>query len=158
MIEATYTFELPLPPATVFGFIADPRHDSQWQSSCAGVELLSPAPTIGSRYRIAFNFLSRKMNFLAQIIESEAPSRYAFQVIEGPFTYSGSYVLTPQGTSTCIQWNFRAEPGRFFGVIPAGLLRKVLVAQVERDVKTMRKVLLSHAGMSEGEPPRLISA
>lgn len=150
MIEATHTFELPVPVDTAFAFIADPRNDSQWQSACDGVDLvdalpLSAVPTVGSRYRICFNFLSRKMNFVGEITESTAPNCYAFQVVEGPFIYSGQYQLSPHGDGTRVQWTFRADPGRFFGVIPAVLLRKVLLAQVERDVRAMRQHLTQPA-------------
>lgn len=142
MIEAEYTFDLPVPKDVVFAFISDPRNDMHWQSSCDGVELVDLAPSVGCRYRILFNFLGRKMHFLAEITEYEVPTQYSFRVMEGPFIYKGRYALSECEGGTRVKWQFSAEPGKFFGVIPAVLLRKVLIAQVQRDVQSMRQYLL----------------
>ncbi len=139
MIHADYRYTLPVSPAEAFVYLSNPSNDAQWQSSCSAVELLTPTPEIGSQYKIIFSFLSRKMNFLAEIIESSSNSNYAFKVIDGPFYYEGRYTLTPHEEGVEVHWQFSAEPGKFFGIIPATILRKVLLSQIESDVVKLRK-------------------
>lgn len=141
MIYADYRYTLPVSPSKAFAYLANPANDAQWQSSCSDVELLATHPDVGCRYKIVFNFLTRKMNFLAEITESTADREYAFKVIDGPFYYEGRYTLTPHQDGVEVYWQFAAEPGKFFGIIPATILRKVLVSQVENDVVRLREQL-----------------
>lgn len=141
MIHADYRYTLPVSPAEAFAYLSNPANDAQWQSSCSAVELLAPQPDVGCRYTIVFNFLTRKMNFLAEIIESTPDCEYAFKVIEGPFYYEGRYTLRPHLAGVEVHWQFAAEPGKFFGIIPATILRKVLISQIESDVVKLRKQL-----------------
>ena len=48
---------------------------------------------------------------------------YAFQVLEGPFYYKGTYRFKQHPEGTWIEWLFEAEPGGFFGVFPNALLK-----------------------------------
>lgn len=141
MIHADYRYTLPVSPAEAFAYLSNPANDAQWQSSCSAVELLAPQPDVGCRYKIVFNFLSRKMNFLAEIIERTPDREYAFKVIDGPFYYEGRYTLRPHQDGVEIYWQFVAEPGKFFGIVPATILRKVLISQIESDVVKLRKQL-----------------
>ena len=38
----------------------------------------------------------------------------------------------PRARGTHVYWRFDADPKGFFGIVPATLLRKVLVTQVEK--------------------------
>lgn len=141
MINADYRFQLKTSPDVGFDFLTNPINDQYWQSSCAAVTMDSSKPDIGDDYKITFNFLGRKMDFSCQITEREPMKRYAFKVIEGPFFYQGCYDFTPVEDGLDVHWQFEAEPGRFFGILPANLLRKVLVSQVERDLVKLRRLL-----------------
>ena len=145
MIHADYRYTLPVSPAEAFAYLSNPANDTQWQSSCNAVELLAPKPLpdIGCRYTIVFNFLSRKMNFVAEITERKPDSEYAFKVLEGPFYYEGRYNFRPHTDGVEVHWQFGAEPGKFFGIIPSSILRKVLISQIENDVVTLRKQFVS---------------
>jgi hypothetical protein len=139
MIHADHRYTLPVSPAEAFAYLANPANDAEWQSSCDRAELLGPVPEPGCRYRIVFNFLGRKMNFLAHITERQPDSEYAFAVIEGSFHYEGRYSFKPVDGGVEVHWQFAAEPGKFFGILPTTLIRKVLISQVEKDVLTLRR-------------------
>lgn len=141
MIHAEYTFTLPVAPARAFAYMSNPASDTSWQSSCVSVELLGPVPAPGCRYRIVFSFLGRKMEFTGEITVLEPECEYAFKVIEGSFYYEGRYSLRPHADGTEVHWQFSAEPGKFFGILPASLLRKVLISQVEKDAVTLARLL-----------------
>jgi carbon monoxide dehydrogenase subunit G len=141
MIRAEYDFHLPVPPAQAFAYMCNPANDPAWQGSCVTAELRDVEPGNACRYTIVFSFLGRKMSFQAEIVEYDPPSRYAFRVQEGPFHYDGQYLFEPEGQGTHVYWRFDADPKGFFGIVPASLLRKVLVTQVQKDVVTLSKIL-----------------
>jgi uncharacterized membrane protein len=141
MIHADYRYHLNVEPELAFDYLANPVNDQHWQSSCAAVEMAAAQPDVGAGYKITFNFLGRKMDFSCQITEREPLKRYAFKVLEGPFYYQGCYDFSPTAEGLDVHWQFEAEPGRFFGILPASLLRKVLVSQVERDLVKLRRLL-----------------
>jgi uncharacterized protein YndB with AHSA1/START domain len=141
MIRAEYDFHLPVPPAQAFAYMCYPANDPAWQGSCVTAELRDVEPGNACRYTIVFSFLGRKMSFQAEIVEYDPPSRYAFRVQEGPFHYDGQYLFEPESQGTHVYWRFDADPKGFFGIVPASLLRKVLVTQVQKDVVTLSKIL-----------------
>jgi carbon monoxide dehydrogenase subunit G len=139
MIHVEHRYTLAVEPAVAFAYLSNPAHDAEWQSTCSAAELLGPAPEPGCRYRIVFNFMGRKMNFLSTITERKPDSEYAFRVVEGAFHYEGRYSFRPVDEGVEVHWQFAAEPGKFFGILPTTLIRKVLISQVEKDVLTLRK-------------------
>jgi hypothetical protein len=146
MIHAEYRYHLDVAPELAFEYLADPANDAQWQGSCLEAERLAPAPDVGTRYRIVFSFMGRRVAFVGEITQRTAPRDYAFRVVEGPFHYEGRYSLQPAvGGGTDVHWQFWAQPARFFGIVPASLLRKVLVSQVEKDVVRLRERFATQA-------------
>jgi hypothetical protein len=138
VIEALHSFVLPVPPQQAFHYIAQPLSDPEWQNSCQSASLDDPSLAgrpmpVGGRYRITFSFMGRVMSFHCEVTGSDAPDTYAFKVLEGPFIYEGTYRFHADPQGTRVDWRFTTNPGKFFGLIPSSLLRKVLVSQIERD-------------------------
>lgn len=143
MIHAEYHFTLNTSLEEAFDYLTNPANDADWQSSCDAAQVLTTGPVkAGSHYRITFNFLGRRMNFDCQVTRREPSREYAFAVLEGPFHYEGHYSFKEVDDGVAIHWQFSAEPGGFFGILPASILRKVLISQVERDVVNLRKKLV----------------
>lgn len=134
MIRCETRYTLPAPPDVVFDYMANPANDVQWQDSCVEARLLGPEPVAGCRYAIVFSFLGRKMQFTGEITERVPAREFAFKVLEGSFHYEGRYSFRPHAEGTEVHWVFDAEPGKFFGILPASLLRKLLINQVQKDV------------------------
>lgn len=141
LIEAETQYVLKAPRSKVFAYLSNPANDKVWQGSCADAQLHAPAPATGAEYSIKFSFLGRKMDFRARILDVRPDSDYAFEVIDGPFYYKGQYRFEEDGQQTRIHWHFAAEPGKFFGILPASILRKVLVSQIEKDFVTLERLL-----------------
>jgi hypothetical protein len=121
--------------------LSNPGNDAEWQASCVSAKLLGPVPEPGCRYEIVFSFLGRKMQFVGEITQLEPDQDYAFKVVEGSFYYEGRYTLRPHPVGTQVHWQFAADPGKFFGILPASLLRKVLISQIEKDAVTLARKL-----------------
>jgi carbon monoxide dehydrogenase subunit G len=139
MIEASFDFLLPVPPEQAFDYLAEPANDPAWQAACQSAELLDSPCRVGSRYRIVFSLLGRNMQFQCEVTERERASVHAFRAVEGSFTYRGRYRFEAHAQGTRVHWHFAAEPGSFFGLLPASLLRKVLLSQIERDTEALAR-------------------
>ena len=137
MIHAEHRFLLPVARGAAFAYLSDPANDIEWQASCVAVRLEGAMPSVGCQYQITFRFLGRKMEFTCAITAFEPDQHYAFKVVEGSFHYEGSYTLQTHAQGTEVHWQFAAEPGKFFGILPASLLRKVLISQIEKDALTL---------------------
>lgn len=125
-----------------FQFLSNPENDKLWQSSCDQVELLRREEPVGqgSRYRIHFSFLSRKMSFEAEVTEFQPETSYGYKSTEGPMPYEGRYLLTKLGDAVQIHWRFVATPGKFFGVIPKSLIQKALDKKVDEDILRLKSL------------------
>jgi uncharacterized membrane protein len=141
MIFAEYFFHLPISPSVAFSYLANPENDPHWQSSCVSAKLSGATVQVGGGYHIVFNFLGRKMEFECEVTQVQPDSEYAFKVLKGSFHYEGRYSFSPHANGTQVHWQFSAEPGKFFGILPASLLRKVLISQIEKDTVTLAKIL-----------------
>jgi uncharacterized protein YndB with AHSA1/START domain len=134
MFKAEYEFDLPVPPARAFAVLSDPERDPEWQSACVAARLLNGEARPGCRYEITFELIGKRMQFTVEIDEFVPGQRSKFHSLDGPFQYVGTYTYTePVAGSTHVRWEFEVEPGRFFGITPIPLLRKVLVNQVRKD-------------------------
>ncbi len=132
---------LDVPRSRLFNYLSNPANDLHWQASCVEARLLQDSTEVGSRYAIVFSFLGRRMNFECQITCVEAPARYGFKVLQGSFQYEGLYRFEEAEDGTRLHWQFDVEPGRFFGIVPVSLLKKVLVSQIEKDFAKLATLL-----------------
>jgi carbon monoxide dehydrogenase subunit G len=151
MIRAEYSHTLSVPRTVLFDYLSNPTNDLHWQASCVEARLLDGSAEVGSHYAIVFSFLGRRMNFECQITCVEAPARYGFRVLQGSFLYEGSYSLEEVDGGTRLSWQFDVEPGKFFGILPVSLLRKVLVSQVEKDFSRLEVLLQEAAAIKSKE-------
>jgi hypothetical protein len=57
-----------------------------------------------------------------------------FTTTDGPFRLTGAYQYAARADGgTDVHWACAVDPGRYFGILPAALLKKLFVAQVRRD-------------------------
>ena len=134
MINAEHTFDLPVPPVEAFDLLSDPAKDPDWQTACVRTELLDGPAHAGGRYEITFALVGRRMDFTVEITDYDPGRRSAFKVLDGPFSYVGTYVYTERADgNTTVHWTFDVDPGSYFGVMPLALVKKLLVSQVKKD-------------------------
>lgn len=155
MIRAEYSRALGVPRAVLFDYLSNPTNDLHWQASCVEARLLDGTADVGSRYMIVFSFLGRRMNFECQITCAQAPALYTFKVLQGSFFYEGAYNLEEIPDGTRLSWQFDVEPGKFFGILPVSLLRKVLISQVEKDFSRLEVLLQEPAAIEPKELPHV---
>ncbi|MFN7835459.1 MAG: SRPBCC family protein [Burkholderiaceae bacterium] len=147
MLTAEYRFELPCTAERAFERLSDPLFDKVWQHACVDCRI---DPADARQYFIEFNFLGKKMSFHCRIEEKTAPTRYCFKTLDGPFKYEGRYAIEALGDAAdrrcTVLWTFQVEPGGFFGIVPAVILKKTLVSQYQKDVETLTRLLKEMPG------------
>lgn len=151
MIRAEYSCTLAVSREALFAHLSNPANDVLWQASCVEACLQGTTAKLGSRYNIVFSFLGRRMSFECEITCLQSPSRYGFKVLQGSFNYEGLYQLEERPDGTRLSWQFDVEPGRFFGILPVSLLRKVLISQIEKDFSRLAVLLQKTEGIDAKE-------
>lgn len=142
MITVVQEYTVNAPVEDVFTYIANPKNDQEWQASCQGVNIAEDAELkAGLNYEIIFKFLGRNMPFQSVITDYDHAKTFGYETLTGPIKFKGRYVFAPCDEGTAVQWTFDAEPGKFFGVVPVGLVRKIFEKQVEADIKRLISIL-----------------
>jgi hypothetical protein len=134
LVNAEYDFTLPLSPAEAFRLVSDPVMDPVWQAACVAARRLDGSAAAGSRYEITFSLFGKAMTFTVRLTRYEPGVGSRFTVTDGPFRYSGGYeyAARPDG-GTSVHWFLAVDPGSTFGLMPAALLKKMLISQVKKD-------------------------
>jgi uncharacterized membrane protein len=147
MIQIDERYTVAASMEAVFGLFSDPARDPDWQEMVKEVRMHHDGPTtVGSRYAIAFCFMGRRMDFEAVVARHEAPTRYAYRSVEGPFGYAGEVELA-QGIAanghplTRVALRLEIEPRGFFGIIPEALLVQVFRKQLQRSIAHQQRLL-----------------
>jgi len=138
-MDLNYNFVLPGARETVFAYIANPAHESRWRTACTE-SVVSEGPIgVGTTYENAFAFSGRALRFIGEITAYEPGQRYAFRSTGGSFPVEGEYSFHDHPEGTEVRMHLAAEPGRFFGIVPLMLLRKLMLAELQRDVAALAR-------------------
>lgn len=147
MIEIEERYTIAAPIRAVFGLFSDPARDPEWQEMVKEVHRHDAAPvTVGTTYAIAFSFMGRRMDFEAVVVRHEAPSRYAYRSISGPFSYAGDVELSDVEGSTAVALRLEIEPRGFFGIVPEAVLLQVFRKQLQRSIGHQQRILAAREG------------
>jgi carbon monoxide dehydrogenase subunit G len=141
MIIVEQQHQLNVSQEQVFEYLSQPENDSEWQAACKEVRRDPGTVGVGCRYAIWFSFLGREMVFENEIVEFQPYKRFAYRTLSGPIHFRGQYRFEAVETGTRIHWAFEADPGRFFGILPQSVLKKVLAKQVHSDLLRLEKLL-----------------
>lgn len=146
MIQIEERYTVPAPIEAVFALFSDPVRDPEWQEMVKEVRRDDEGPiTEGSGYAIAFSFMGRRMDFQAVVARHEAPTRYAYRSIAGPFSYAGDVELVRGQTATHVTLRLEIEPRGFFGIIPEAVLVQVFRKQLQRSIAHQERILAATA-------------
>ncbi|MGX2041768.1 SRPBCC family protein [Methylocaldum sp. MU1018] len=142
MITVTQQYSVNAPVDKVFAYISNPKNDKEWQASCQDV-ILPEGETLkaGTTYEIVFRFLGRNMPFQSAITAYELDKSFGYETLTGPMKFRGHYTFEPSPEGTRVDWTFEADPGKFFGIVPIGLVKKIFVKQVEADINRLKSIL-----------------
>ena len=132
MIEVRKEYLIDADVAYTYNFISDPENDTRWMSSVVGVTMKTT-----DTYDITMKFFGKKMVF-GILTDTTANKRHEYKTYSGPLSFAGSYDFSPWAHRTKVIWTFKAEPGKFFGLVPTVLLKSALEKQADKDIAALQ--------------------
>jgi carbon monoxide dehydrogenase subunit G len=158
-IEGEIVIERPV--EEVFDFVADERHEADFNSRMSGVELLTPEPIgVGSRFMVEMTMMRRVFDMTVEFTEFERPrllgsrSRSLPRGGKGRPLSAGSLTFDPVPEGTRMRWSWQVEtPGAIKLLTP---LVVWMGRRQERQVWGSLKRLLEERAPSGRAPARLL--
>ena len=141
MPHSEATIHIDRAPEEVWAYLEQTENIPVWNGAIVSAEADGP-PAVGARTRGLIKFLGRKMDYVNEITEMDAPKRYAFRSVEAPFPFRGGTELEPDGDGTMVR-NFLEtdDLGGFFGKIGDAMATKMYTRQMRTDLETLKEIL-----------------
>jgi uncharacterized protein YndB with AHSA1/START domain len=114
---ATFEFNVTInrPAADVFKALTDFASYKKWQTGVIESAILTAGVMgVGSKYRFASEFMGQKIESEGEITAYEAPNKYAWKSLKGPFHMQELTTLESAGGTTTVHTTVTAELGGFF--------------------------------------------
>lgn len=132
------------PLETVFAYISNYTHDSEWRRGVIGVEQMPPPPSrLGTRTEEVFQWLGVKFTICAEVTQFKANTVIGFTALDSAFPLWGQRTVKPDATAVRFTY---ALTVRLHGVY--GWLRPLLLWQFDRqirqDLRTLKNRLEQH--------------
>ena len=133
-VEASEVINRPV--EEVFEFVTDLKNDLLWQSGVLESEQTSEGPMgVGTTHRSVSQFMGRRMEGTAEVIEYKANKKITYKAASGPMSLEISYAFEPVEGGTRISFVGEGETGGFFKRL-FGLADSILVRMAQRGMET----------------------
>ena len=129
------------PIDAVFDYTTNPENDATWQSGVLESEIASGGPMrVGATTREVRQFLGKRMESQAEIIEYEPNAKIGFKSTSGPVQYKATQSYEPVDGGTKLTVTGEAETGGFFK-LAEGLVVRMFEKEMQ-DALGKLKVLM----------------
>jgi carbon monoxide dehydrogenase subunit G len=105
------TFSVASPPESLFDYMTNPANLQQWQTSKTRVEPLTEGPP-RQGYRVREWTKPQIGKEFEQVVEFtgfDRPRLLHVHIVEGPYPVDGTWVLTPDGDGTRVEFSAEGE-------------------------------------------------
>jgi uncharacterized protein YndB with AHSA1/START domain len=155
MAPTTGSIEIDRPPQDVFDYSADPTRMKEWQEEIRDVTVQTPgAPGPGTRVRETRQVTGGPRTFTWEYVEYEPPSRWSFQVTDGPIRPHGTMVLSPLDGGRRTRAEFQIEfKGHGIGILFAPIVRRGAADQVRNELANLKSRLESEGAATPAPTP-----
>ena len=134
------------PIEEVFAYLTDPETLPEWQTTVLAVRLETDGPMgPGSRIEETRKFLGRRLDVTMEVLEYDAPQRFALRSRSGPVPLEVTNSLREEGEGTRIDTVIEGEPGGFFRLAET-LVARAVERELRSNLETLKDVLESRAG------------
>jgi uncharacterized protein YndB with AHSA1/START domain len=143
MAPTTGSIEIDRPPQEVFDYSSDPERLAEWQDEIQHVSVVTPGPlSVGMRVRETRQVPGGPRTFEWEYTELEPPSRWSFQVIDGPIRPRGTMTFSPLDGGQRTRVDFEIEfKGHGIGVLFAPMVRRGAPGQVSGELANLKRRL-----------------
>ena len=147
MISVTVRIDVDRPPQEVFAYLEDAENNPKWIPNMRSCRWTTPAPVgIGSKYEQKSEFLGRQIHTRFEVtehhpgrlvtIESRAGSSFPIKVTR--------IVEARAGGGSNVTEEVEGDPSGFYA-IATPLLRAMVVRNIRRDYRNLKRILESAA-------------
>lgn len=140
MPQVTLTERIEAPVEEVFAYLTDPTNEMEWVSSARERALVEGDGGKGSHIRAVEQWLAKRLEFLYEVTEHDAPNRYALRTLQGPFPAEIEVTLTPEDGGTTLTYTASAEAGLkgFFGKLTEPLVTRIFERDTSADLAKLK--------------------
>jgi len=104
------------PLQEVFQFVTRVENESKWQAATVeNIQLTDGPMRVGVMMRHTGQWLGRKYQSDAEVIEYEPNSKWAYKSVAGPFDLEMHFQFEPAGNGTSLTMDVSGNPKGFFG-------------------------------------------
>jgi hypothetical protein len=134
------------PIATVAAFASEPDNAPRWYVNIKSVEWQTPRPIgIGSRFAFVAQFLSRRLEYVYQVIEYVPDNRLVIRTADGPFPMETTYEWEPTETGTRMRLRNRGTPSGFSRIF-APFMSAAMRRANNKDLAALKALLEAKQG------------
>lgn len=139
----TVTEHIDAPREEVFAYLTDPSNELEWVSSAREREIVAGDGGKGSRIRAVEQWLAKRLEFLYEVTEHDAPHRYALRTVEGPFPAEIHVTLTGEDGGTALTYAATADAGLkgVFGKLTEPLVTRIFERDTSADLAKLKALV-----------------
>ncbi len=110
------SIEIRRPVEAVFAFVADARHNPEWQGTCKEVRVPNGPVTVGTKVTFVRSFLGVNFESTAEVTAWEPNRSFTFTGASGPLSLEATFRFEAMGEGTRFSSIFQVETGGLFKV------------------------------------------
>lgn len=145
MAPIVSTIDIEFPPEGVFAYVTDPSRFPEWQLDVVKVRLDDTgARGVGSRFTTTRRVGGAERTMTQEIIEIDAPRRWAACSVGGPLRVQANVTVEPLGDSARSRVIFALDfAGRGLGNLLVPAIRKMTAKQAPSSYRNLKQQLES---------------
>jgi uncharacterized membrane protein len=144
-IDTTAVIAVGRPRQEVAAYLTDPANDPSWIGGLRSARLVTPPPVgVGSQVERVARFLGRRVEYVNEVTELSG-TRLAMRSVRSPFPMRVTYGFTDAGGATEVSVRVQGDAGRMYRLADP-LLARLVRRSVQRDLRTLKRVLEDGAG------------
>lgn len=114
MAQGTIEFRVDAPPEKVFALLGDLTRAPEWVPDLISVEKLGDGPVgVGTRYHEVVKMGSQTSEAELEVTDYDPPRLFAHKGRGGPSTFTGRFVMEPDGDGTRVTHEYTVQLSGF---------------------------------------------
>jgi carbon monoxide dehydrogenase subunit G len=143
MARVDFTVHIARPREEVFAYLTDVENVREWQPATEEVRRDTDGPLVaGSTYVQAMRMMGRRLETRIEVVELEAPSRFAIRTSGGPVNFGVTHHLDPDGEATRLRVEGEGEAGGALK-LGGGMAVRAAERELKKSFERLKSVLES---------------
>jgi hypothetical protein len=143
VIDVKAETEIECAPADVAAFAMEGENDPRWIGGISTARRLTPPPTdVGTRVERIARFMSRRIEYVMDVIELVPNERIVLESVQAPFPMRVTYEFLERGDKTLASVRVEGDPSGFYK-IAGGLVAPAVKKNLSGDLKRLKAIVES---------------